>query len=95
MVGGEQEAVQWLVAALKSKLTLQGGDLKPAEDQDDQDPVRFLKKRHYFTAGVNEKYADDLVQLYGIQHRKQKTTPDVSGEIDESEKLDEEGKHRF
>jgi hypothetical protein len=100
LVGGEREAVQWLVAALKSKLTLQGGDLIPAEDQDDQDPVRFLKKRRYFTqAGViispHEKYADELVQLYGLQHRKQKTTPDVSGEIYESEELDGQGKHRF
>jgi hypothetical protein len=53
VVGGEREAVQWLVAALKSRLTLQGGDLIPAKEQDDQDPVRFLKKRHFFTqAGV-------------------------------------------
>ena len=53
VVGGEREAVEWLVAALKSKLTLQGGELIPAEDQDDQEPVRFLKKRHFFTqAGV-------------------------------------------
>ena len=82
VVGGEREAVEWLVAALKSKLTLQGGELIPAEDQDDQEPVRFLKKRHFFThAGViispHEKYADELVQLYGLQHRKPKATPDV------------------
>jgi len=100
VVGGEREAVQWLVAALKSRLTLQGGDLIPAKEQDDQDPVRFLKKRHFFTqAGViissHEKYADELVQLYGLQHRKPKTTPDVSGEIFESEELDEKGKRRL
>lgn len=100
VVGGEGEAVQWLVAASKSRLTLQGGDLIPPKDQDDQDPVRFLKKRHFFTkAGViissHEKYADELVRLYGLQHRKPKTTPDVSGEIFESEELDGKGKHRF
>jgi hypothetical protein len=32
---------------------LQDGDLIPAEDQDDHEPARFLKKRHFFTqAGV-------------------------------------------
>lgn len=41
----ECEAVEWLVSALKGKLALQGGDLIPAEDQDDHEPVRFLKKR--------------------------------------------------
>ena len=73
VVGGTRDAVSWLVKELKSKFTLQGGDLIPADDQDDMEPVRFLKKRHYFTqAGViispHEKYADELVKLYGLQH---------------------------
>jgi hypothetical protein len=47
---------------------LQDGDLIPAEDQDDHEPARFLKKRHFFTqAGViispHEKYADELVRV--------------------------------
>ena len=100
VVGGTRDAVSWLVKELKSKFTLQGGDLIPADDQDDMEPVRFLKKRHYFTqAGViispHEKYADELVKLYGLQHRRPKTTPDVSGEIFESEELDEKSKHCF
>eukprot|EP00435_Cladocopium_sp_Y103_P053271 s1775_g17.t1 len=100
LVGGEREAVEWLVTAFREKFTLQGGELIPADDQDDQEPVRFLKKRHFFTqAGViispHEKYADELVQLYGLQHGKPKTTPDVMGENFESEELDEQGKHRF
>eukprot|EP00435_Cladocopium_sp_Y103_P012004 s4552_g3.t1 len=79
---------------------LQPGELIPAEDQDHHEPVRFLKKRHFFTqAGViislHEKYADELVQPYGLQHRKPKAAPDVMGENFESEELHEQGKHRF
>ena len=100
VVGGERESLEWLVAALKAKLTLQGGELIPAENQGDQEPVRFLKKRRFFTqAGViispHEEDADERVQLYGLQHRKPKTTPDVSGEIFESEGLDWKDKFRF
>eukprot|EP00435_Cladocopium_sp_Y103_P026822 s1787_g6.t1 len=100
VVGGEKQAVEWLVSELKAKFTLQGGNLVPSEDQDDHEAVRFLKKRHFFTqAGViispHEKYAEELVALYGLQHRKAKTTPDVSGEIFDSPELDEAGQHRF
>eukprot|EP00435_Cladocopium_sp_Y103_P054615 s3212_g17.t2 len=68
--------------------------------QDDHEAVKFLTKRHFLTqTGViispHEKYAEELVALYGLQHPKAKTTPNVSGEIYDSPELDEAGQHRF
>ena len=51
IVCGAQGDVAWLVSELEKKFTLSGGGLVPAADQDPKDPVRFLKKRHFFTNG--------------------------------------------
>ena len=37
-----------------------------------------------------EKYAEEVVKLYGLVNRKPKTTPDISGEVYDSKELDEE-----
>ena len=100
ILGGEREAVEWFVSELKGKFTLQGGEIVPAKDQDPGEPIRFLKKRHLFTeAGVivspHKRYTEELVTLYGWQHRKPRGTPDVSSEDFASKELDEKSKHRF
>ena len=100
ILGGEREAVEWFVSELKGKFTLQGGEIVPAKDQDPGEPIRFLKKRHLFTeAGVivspHERYTEELVTLYGWQHRKPRGTPDMSSEDFASKELDEKSKHRF
>eukprot|EP00435_Cladocopium_sp_Y103_P053460 s2990_g17.t1 len=82
------------------KFTLQGGEILPTTDQSPDDPVRFLKKRHFFTeAGVvispHEKYCEELVQLYGLEGRNPKATPDMALENYESPELDDDGKSTF
>ena len=46
-VGGERIAIERLVSAVKSKLTVQGGEFMPSPTQDGLDPVPLLEKRHY------------------------------------------------
>eukprot|EP00435_Cladocopium_sp_Y103_P039714 s3453_g10.t1 len=76
---GERRDLEWLLEELKKKCTLQGGDVLPSADQDDHEPIRFLKKRRYFTkAGIvispHEKYTEELINLYGLQARKPENT---------------------
>ena len=80
-------------------VTMQGGEIFPMSDQDPNEPIRFLKKRHFFTeAGIvispHEKYSEELLKLYG-KKEKRKATPDMACENYESAELNEEGKHRF
>eukprot|EP00435_Cladocopium_sp_Y103_P051699 s1657_g16.t1 len=97
---GERPGLEWLVEELKKKFTMQGGEILPTADQDPHEPIRFLKKRHFFTeAGIvispHEKYTEELLKLYGLESRKAKATPDMACENYESPELNEEGKHRF
>ena len=55
--------------------------LQPREGQPEEEPVRCLKKRHYFTSsGVaimpHEKYIPNLVELYHLEHRLGRATPE-------------------
>ena len=55
----------------------------PADDQPEDEAVRCLKKRHYFTkAGIvimpHERYIPALVELYGLENRTGKATPESS-----------------
>ena len=43
----------------------------------------------------HERYTEELVKLYGLQHRKPKGTPDVSSEDFAPKDLDEKSTHRF
>ena len=61
---GERKELIWLVGEIEKRFTISGGDIVPSPGQDPQEPVRFLKKRHYFrTNGVviapHEKYVDE------------------------------------
>lgn len=60
IAGGEQRELAWLIAELEKKFTMSGGELLPHPEQDPGAPVRFLKRRHFFTfQGVvspHEKY---------------------------------------
>ena len=97
---GEKEDLEWLVMELRKRFTLQGGEILPRPGQDPNEPIRFLKKRHFFTqAGIvispHERYTQDLLKLYSLEGRKSKSTPDVSCEDYDSQELDDAGKHRF
>ena len=97
---GERGELTWLIEELKKRMTLQGGEILPSPDQDEQEPIRFLKRRHFFTkAGIvishHENYAEELVKLYGLEARKPKTTPDVSCENYDLKQLNDKGKHKF
>ena len=83
VVCGSQGDVAWLVNELEKKFTLSGGGLVPAADQDPKDPVRFLKKRHFFTSrGVvispYEKSFEELVKACRLENKKPKATPDIA-----------------
>ena len=53
VVCGERGDAAWLVDELEKKFTISGGTLVPSDGQDPKEPIRFLKKRHFFTsAGV-------------------------------------------
>eukprot|EP00435_Cladocopium_sp_Y103_P007835 s2794_g2.t1 len=97
---GERPDLEWLVKELKKRFNMQGGEILPSADQDPHEPIRFLKKRHFFTeAGIvispHEKYTEELLKLYGLESRKAKATPDMACENYESPELNEEGKHTF
>eukprot|EP00435_Cladocopium_sp_Y103_P046207 s2986_g13.t1 len=72
-----------------------------AADQDPKEPVRFLKKRHFFTgAGVvispHEKYIEELVKAHRVENRKPKATPDIAfWNVLDGDELDDEEKHTF
>ena len=64
---GEKEELEWLIGELKKRMTVQGGEVLPSADHDEREPIRFLKRRHFFTkAGIvispHEKYAEELVR---------------------------------
>jgi len=53
---------------LEQRFTISGGEVIPSSDQNPQDAIRFLKKRHFFTLhGVvvapRKKYVDGLIKL--------------------------------
>eukprot|EP00435_Cladocopium_sp_Y103_P000040 s2725_g1.t1 len=100
IVCGSQGDVAWLVNELEQRFTLSGGGLVPAADQDPKEPVRFLKKRHFFTgAGVVisplEKYIEGLVKAHKMENRKPKATPDIALDCLDGDELDDVDKHTF
>eukprot|EP00435_Cladocopium_sp_Y103_P042256 s218_g11.t1 len=69
-------------------------------EKDPKEPVRFLKKRHFFTgAGVvispHEKYIEELVKAHRSENRKPKATPDIALECLDGDELEDEEKHIF
>ena len=97
---GERGELVWLVGEIEKRFTISGGDVVPSPHQDPQEPVRFLKKRCYFTTnGVliapHEKYVDELVKLYDLGAYKPKATPDMAQWNGEDGELDSSEAHRF
>ena len=87
---GERGELEWLIEELKKRMTLRGGDVLPSADHDEQEPIRFLKRRHFFTkAGIV------IRKLYGLEARKPRTTPDINGAVYDAKELDEKGKYKF
>ena len=72
----------------------------PAPDQDPQEAVRFLKKRHFFTTeGVvvasHEKYVDELIKMFQVEGYKPKPTPDISQWSGDDGELEPDEAHFF
>ena len=100
ILAGEKRELAWLMDELEKKFTMSGGELLPQADQDPNEPVRFLKRRHFFTPqGVvvspHEKYVDELLKLYQLHGKSSRATPDVPTGDGSGRELDEEEKFKF
>ena len=73
IVAGEMSSIEWLLAAMRSKFVLSESGILPKGEQPEDEPVRCLKKRHYFTSnGISmphEKYIPSLMELYKLERR--------------------------
>ena len=89
IVAGIPTELDWFLKQMRSRFVISESGLLPQSDQAADDPVRCLKKRHFFTEeGIviapHEKYVPILVELYQLSHRAGKATP-------ESTQMDLEG----
>ena len=89
IVAGAPTQLTWFLEKMRDKFVISALGVLPQPGQAEDEPIRCLKKKHYFTAeGIvvvpHEKYAPSLVELYPLTHRAGKATP-------ESTQLDLEG----
>ena len=81
IIAGEVESLEWLLSSMKDEFTLSESGILPRADQSEEEAVRCLKKRRYFTKdGIvimpHEKYIPALVELYGLEKKAGKATPE-------------------
>ena len=100
ILAGKPEDLVWCTDALKQRFTISESGLVPQKDQSPKEAVRFLKKRHYFVEeGLvvcpHEKYIPGLIELYNLENKRAKVTPDIPKDNLESAELTELGKKRF
>lgn len=81
IVAGELECVEWLLDAMRKRFTLSESGILPKDGQSEEEPVRCLKKRHFFTSSglvimPHEKYIPSLVELYHLENRSGRATPE-------------------
>ena len=79
IIAGKVERLEWLSEVMKKKFSESG--ILPTDHQAEDEAVRCLKKRHFFTsAGVaitpHEKYIPNLLQLYQLDKRSGKASPE-------------------
>ena len=89
IVAGSTVELTWFLEEMRNKFVISESGILPNPDQEADEPIRCLKKRHYFTKeGIviapHEKYVPSLVELYNLSQRAGKATP-------ESTQLDLEG----
>ena len=89
IVAGREDDLTWFLDKMRSRFVISESGTLPQLDQDAREPVRCLKKRHYFTSeGIviapHEKYVPGLIELYNLSQRAGKATP-------ESTQMDLEG----
>ena len=85
IIAGKVEHLEWLSEVMKKKFVTSESGILPTETQAEDEAVRCLKKRHFFTgAGVvimpHEKYIPNLLQLYQLDKRAGKATPESGQE---------------
>eukprot|EP00913_Durusdinium_trenchii_P016912 g15900.t1 len=85
IIAGKVERLEWLSEAMKKKFVISESGILPTDHQAEDEAVRCLKKRHFFTgAGVvimpHEKYIPNLLQLYQLDKRAGKATPESGQE---------------
>ena len=73
IIAGEVESLEWLLGAMKDEFTLSVSGILPHGDQSEEEAVRCLKKRHYFTKDCivimpHERYIPALLELYGLEN---------------------------
>ena len=88
ILAGTQSDLEWCTEELKKKFAISDSGLIPRLHQSPREAVRFLKKRH-------EKYIPHLIDLYQVQGRKPKATPDVTRDCLDRPELSDMGKRRF
>ena len=101
IIAGEVESLEWLLGSMNHEFTLSESGILPRADQSEEEAIRCLKKRHYFTKdGIvimpHEKYIPALVELYGLEKKAGKATPE-SMQVELEGKSDEllEGADQF
>ena len=85
MIAGEVEHLQWLSRVMKEKFVLSESGVLPVDGQLAEEAVRCLKKRHFFAkeglvAMPHEKYTPSLMELYQLERRPGKATPESAQE---------------
>ena len=101
VIAGKEADIEWCLGQLRERFDICESGVFPTLHQDPKEPVRFLKRRHLFTPqGIvvmaHEKYVKGLIDLYQLQERRGKPTPDgVTTGLDEGEELSGERKRLF
>ena len=77
--------LEWLSKVMKEKFVISESGIRPVEGQAEDQAVRCLKKRRFFTSnGIvimpHEKYIPSLLQLYQLEKRAGKATPESAQE---------------
>ena len=101
VIAGKEADVEWCLGQLRERFEICETGVFPTLHQNPKEPVRFLKRRHFFTPqGIvvmaHEKYVKGLMNLYQLEERRGKPTPDgVTTGLDEGEELSGERKRLF
>ena len=101
VISGREMEIDWCLGQLREKFEISESGVFPGLHQDPMEPVRFLKKRHFFCSqGIivmpHEKYVKSLISMYGLESRRPKPTPEgTNGLLDSENELEGERRKLF